>query len=516
MQSSLAHTVRSRLATTTSATRHLAFGGQLQQRLPRLGSSLASRLFTSESANPPLSFPCVDKLAERTRQLVDTSGPEPAYDKIVSGYKVFEHSQPFYTDHGGALPSFKIAYETWGTLDPVKKDNAILVHTGLSASSHARSHELNTKPGWWEDFIGPGKALDTNEFFVICTNVLGGCYGSTGPSSIDPLSSSRDRYATRFPILTIGDMVRAQFHLLDSLGIQKLHASVGASMGGMQSLYAATMFPERVSRFISISAAARSHPYSIAMRHVQRQVLMTDPNWNKGFYYQQGQAPPHAGMKLAREIATISYRSGPEWELRFGRKRTDPDAAPAMCADFAIESYLDHQGERFCLQYDPNSLLYISKAMDMFDMSKSTQDALAAKRDARAVLGFNVSQTDSENAATAATAASCNVDSLSNKASSAPSRLAPSDEARRARHLEEELEDLIAGLATAQQPALVLGVQSDLLFPISQQREIAQALRRAGNNNVTFYELDAMFGHDTFLIDRVNVGAAVKGHLENF
>ncbi|KAG1072144.1 hypothetical protein G6F42_025944 [Rhizopus arrhizus] len=184
---------------------------------------------TATSSNPPLSFPCIDKLNSRTMEL--DSGPEPSYDNIVTGYEKFEYPHPFLLDHGGILPKFDIAYETWGTLNE-KKDNAILIHTGLSASSHAKSHAKNTKPGWWEDFIGPGANIDTNKFFVICTNAIGGCYGSTGPSSIDPADG--DRYATRFPIVTIFDMIRAQFKLLDHLGIEKLHASVGSSMGGMQ------------------------------------------------------------------------------------------------------------------------------------------------------------------------------------------------------------------------------------------------------------------------------------------
>lgn len=183
----------------------------------------------STSSNPPMSFPCIDKLNSRTAEL--DNGPEPSYDKVVTGYETFEYPHPFLLDHGGILPKFDIAYETWGQLNE-RRDNAILIHTGLSASSHAKSHAKNTKPGWWEGFIGPGLYIDTNKFFVICTNVIGGCYGSTGPSSIDPADG--ERYATRFPILTIFDMVRAQFLLLDHLGIDKLHASVGSSMGGMQ------------------------------------------------------------------------------------------------------------------------------------------------------------------------------------------------------------------------------------------------------------------------------------------
>jgi homoserine O-acetyltransferase len=171
-------------------------------------------------------------------------------------------------DWGGVLPSFDVAYEAWGTLNG-SRTNAILLHTGLSASSHAHSTPENPKLGWWEKFIGPGKPLDTNKYFVICTNVIGGCYGSTGPSSKDPANGQR--YATRFPILTMEDMVRAQFRLLDHLGVEKLYASVGSSMGGMQSLAAGVLFPERVARVASISGCARSHPYSIAMRHTQRQ-----------------------------------------------------------------------------------------------------------------------------------------------------------------------------------------------------------------------------------------------------
>lgn len=225
----------------------------------------------SESLNPALSFPCLDALESKSAKLSkrSTEGPEPSY---TSGHtEVFHSDQPILLDWGGILPQFDIAYETWGSLNK-DRSNAILLHTGLSASSHAHSTESNPKPGWWERFIGPDKPLDTNKYFVICTNVLGGCYGSTGPSSIDP--SSGERFATRFPILTMEDMVRAQFRLLDSLRIQKLYASVGSSMGGMQSLAAGNLFPERVGRIVSISGCARSHPYSIAMRHTQRQGMV--------------------------------------------------------------------------------------------------------------------------------------------------------------------------------------------------------------------------------------------------
>lgn len=236
---------------------------------------------TAPTANPPLSFPCLDALDSKTQKLTkqkrSLSGPEPSY--ATGEHETFHSDEPILLDWGGVLPSFDIAYETWGTLN-ADKSNAILLHTGLSASSHAKSTAKNSKTGWWERFIGPGAPLDTDKYFVICTNVLGGCYGSTGPSSVDPLikdnkdnsaEAEKQRYATRFPILTMQDMVRAQFRLLDWIGIKKLYASVGSSMGGMQSLAASVLEPDRVGKLVSISGCARSHPYSIAMRHTQRQ-----------------------------------------------------------------------------------------------------------------------------------------------------------------------------------------------------------------------------------------------------
>lgn len=211
---------------------------------------------TSDPLNAAMEFPCLDAQEEKTASLQSrslNSGPEPSY--TTGTHLLFQSSDPFLLDWGGILPSFNIAYETWGTLNQ-DKSNAILIHTGLSASSHAHSTSTNPKPGWWEKFIGPNAPLDTNKYFVICTNVLGGCYGSTGPSSLDP--STGKRYATRFPILTLDDMVRAQARLLDYLSINKLYASVGASMGGMQSLAFGIHFPTRVNKIVSISGCARS------------------------------------------------------------------------------------------------------------------------------------------------------------------------------------------------------------------------------------------------------------------
>ncbi|OTA08650.1 hypothetical protein A9Z42_0003750 [Trichoderma parareesei] len=438
--------------------------------------------------------------------------------------QTFYCDSPLLLDWGGLLPSFTIAYETWGRLN-ADGSNAILLHTGLSASSHARSNAANPAPGWWEKFIGPGCPLDTDRYHVICTNVIGGCYGSTGPSSIDPANG--ETYATRFPILTLHDMVRAQFRLLDHLGIDRLYASVGSSMGGMQSLAAATLFPERVARVASISGCARSHPYSIAMRHTQRQVLMMDPNWNRGFYY--GRVPPHAGMKLAREIATVTYRSGPEWEQRFGRRRADPSKPPALCPDFLIETYLDHAGEKWCLNYDANSLLYISKAMDLFDLGYENQMAPLTRRIARenSFAPYDASsspqcsltlpsepyqeQPDSSSSSSSSSSSLQGTTTSDNNAegSSAPP---PNPSSYR------PPEDLIKGLSPLRDiPTLVMGVASDILFPAWQQREIAEALRLGGNRSVTHVELSeetSLFGHDTFLLDLKNVGGNLRLFLD--
>ncbi|MCS5637414.1 MAG: homoserine O-acetyltransferase [Myxococcota bacterium] len=375
------------------------------------------------------------------------AGPEPQYEKVVSGYETFHSDRAFECEWGGVLPQIDLAWESWGELSP-GRDNAILLHTGLSASSHARSQPLNPNPGWWEDMVGPGLAIDTDRYFVICTNLIGGCYGSTGPSSID--ATSGNPYATDFPILTVRDMVRAQLLLLDELGIETLYASVGASLGGMQSLMLSALAPGRVQRVVSISAAACSHPQSIAMRFVQRQAVMADPDWREGRYY--GKSFPHRGLRVAREMGTLTYRSGPEWMERFGRQRP-ADEPPRLDEDFQVESYLAYQGDKFCLQYDPNSYLYISKAMDLFDIRDRIED--------------------------------------SNPGAGAVD---------------------LPGISAIRSPTLVIGVKSDILFPVWQQRELAQLLEQA-RVPVTYVELDSPYGHDTFLIEIEAVGAALRSHL---
>ena len=279
-------------------------------------------------------------------------------------------------------------------------------------------------------------------------------------------------------------------------------------MGGMQSLAAGVLFPERVGRIASISGCARSHPYSIAMRHTQRQVLMMDPKWNRGFYYNS--IPPHAGMKLAREIATVTYRSGPEWEQRFGRRRADPSKKPALCPDFLIETYLDHAGEKFSLEYDANSLLYVSKAMDLFDLGASNQSASSTRRAAHAQQSRTGSNNEKE-------AALCTLTLPDSPYEEQPESNAPTNLNEVTTQSSAPPEDLIKGLKSLRNhPALIMGVASDILFPAWQQREIAETLRRGGNKNVTHVELGedlSLFGHDSFLLDLEHIGGNLRKFL---
>ncbi|TFK43678.1 Alpha/Beta hydrolase protein [Crucibulum laeve] len=506
-----------RTAAQSSIARARARPSTIIYAVTRASSSTPRRAATncppssSTSPNHP-HFPCVDAHAARESRLMaafsqqtapapqDETGPEVPYARPnPKSYNVYHHPHPLpLTYSPEPLPSFDIAYETWGTLSPAK-DNVILLHTGLSASSHAASTPTNPADGWWEKFIGPGKALDTDQFFIICTNVLGGCYGSTGPSSIEPATGKP--WATRFPVISVFDMVRAQFCLLDHLGVHKLYASVGCSMGAMQSLAAGWLHPERVGKLVSISGTARSSPSSVAMRFAQRSVLMADPNWNNGFYYDG--LPPHTGMKLARQIATITYRSGPEWDQRFGRQmRPLPESEapsngprpPALCPDFLIETYLDHQGESFCLKYDANSLIYISKAMDLFDMTDSALKSLQLRPSKRHTSTYP--------------------EHHPNPGTQQPHKTSHSKSHPPPVNPPPHLSDLAKGMAPlAHIPTLVLGVQSDILFTVEQQREVADALRMGGNENVSYYELGGVWGHDTFLIDVLNVGGAIRGFL---
>ncbi|VWX60754.1 homoserine O-acetyltransferase MetX [Sphingorhabdus sp. 109] len=282
---------------------------------------------------------------------------------------------PLPLDSGAELAPVDIAYETYGTLN-ADASNAILICHALTGDQYVASkHPLTGKDGWWIRMVGPGKPVDTERHFVICANVIGSCLGSSGPATVNPAT---DRpWGMDFPVLTIGDMVRAQAMLLDHLGIRRLHAVVGGSMGGMQAVSWAALFPERVKSAVIIASAARHSAQNIAFHEVGRQAIMADPRWRGGDYYADDD-PPSSGLAVARMAAHITYLSEAGLTEKFGRRLQDRDAKTfGFDADFQVESYLRHQGISFVDRFDANSYLYITRAMDYFDLAEAHGGALA-------------------------------------------------------------------------------------------------------------------------------------------
>lgn len=278
-----------------------------------------------------------------------------------------EEEDHLVLDSGKNFGPITVAYETYGTLNP-DKDNAILVCHALSGDAHAAGFHADNdrKPGWWEDMIGPGKAFDTNIYFVICSNVLGGCVGTTGPSSINPRTGKP--YGMEFPVVTIGDMVKVQKKLVDHLGIEKLLAVTGGSMGGMQALEWSLRFPNSVRSAIIIASTACLSAQSIAFDAVGRNAITSDPNWQGGNYY--GGEIPARGLSIARMIGHITYLSDRSMHEKFGRKlQSSAKFNFDFSSEFQVESYLDYQGTKFVERFDANSYLYVTKAMDYFDVA---------------------------------------------------------------------------------------------------------------------------------------------------
>jgi len=274
---------------------------------------------------------------------------------------------PLPLDSGAMLAPVEIAYETYGHLNAAG-DNAILVCHALTGDQYvASTHPMTGKPGWWWRMVGPDKPIDPARHFIICANVLGSCMGSSGPASID--AATGHQYAMRFPVITVGDMVRAQAMLLDHLGVGRLAAVVGGSMGGMQALAWPTLFPDRMRSVLAIATAARHSAQNIAFHEVGRQAIMADPHWAGGDYY--GGEPPSAGLAVARMAAHITYLSEAGLTEKFGRRLQGRDEKTfGFDADFQVESYLRHQGLSFVDRFDANSYLYITRAMDYFDLAE--------------------------------------------------------------------------------------------------------------------------------------------------
>lgn len=275
---------------------------------------------------------------------------------------------PLPLDCGTSLKGIDIAFQTWGTLN-ADKSNAILVCHALTGDHFvAGTHPITGKPGWWENVVGPGKVINTDHYFVICSNILGGCMGSTGLQSKNP--ETGELWGRNFPVITIGDMVRAQKRLIEHLEIDKLFAVVGGSMGGMQVLEWACQFPDHVFAAVPIATAARHSAQNIAFHEVGRQAIMADPDWRKGDYLAQG-CYPHRGLAVARMAAHITYLSEAALTRKFGRNLQDRDKVTyGFDADFQVESYLRHQGSSFVDRFDANSYLFITRAMDYFDLAE--------------------------------------------------------------------------------------------------------------------------------------------------
>ena len=364
--------------------------------------------------------------------------------------RYFELSSPFAMKRGGTLVGARLAYETWGTLNAAR-DNAIVILTGLSPSAHAAANAIDPTPGWWEEMLGPGKPIDTNRWFAICVNSLGSCKGSTGPASVDPVTGNV--YKLTFPELTLEDAGNSAFELVRGLGIEHLACLIGNSMGGMSALGWLVNHPGSVRAHVSISTAPQAQPFAIAIRSLQREAIRLDHNWNDGNYDDANY--PEAGMSIARKLGVITYRSAMEWVGRFARIRLDAEARPdddPFGVEFQVESYLAGHARRFVRSFDPNCYLYLSRASDWFDVSEYSGAEAGHGSVAIALKRIDVER------------------------------------------------------------ALVIGVSTDILFPLSQQEEIADGLRAAGAH-VDFVALDSPQGHDAFLVDIPRFGAAIAAFL---
>ncbi|GGA18562.1 homoserine O-acetyltransferase MetX [Dyella nitratireducens] len=356
----------------------------------------------------------------------------------------FNLPSPFAMKRGGSLHGARIAYETWGSLNAAR-DNAVLILTGLSPSAHAASNAHDPSHGWWEGMLGPGKAIDTNRWFVICVNSLGSDKGSTCPASLDPATG--EPYRLSFPDLSLEDVANAAHGLVKSLGIEQLACLIGCSMGGMSALGYMVLHPNSVRTHISVDTAPQAQPFAIAIRSLQREAIRLDADWNGGQY--DDERYPDIGMSIARKLGVITYRSAMEWNGRFARIRLDPEQREEQPFgfEFQVESYLESHARRFVRTFDPNSYLYLSRASDWFDIAEYGNGSV--------------------------------LEGL--------------------KHIRIE-------------QALVIGVSTDILFPLEQQEQIAEGLEAAGAK-VEFVALDSPQGHDAFLVDIENYSRAIGGFL---
>lgn len=376
---------------------------------------------------------------------------------IAPGTRFIALPTPFPMRRGGALREARLAFETWGTLSAAR-DNAVLILPGLSPNAHAASHTGNPAEGWWEGMLGPGKPIDTDRWFVVCVNPLGSCKGSTGAASPHP--DDGQPYRLRFPDLSIEDGADAAAHLIRALGIERLHTAIGNSMGGMSALALLLRHPGITRRHINISGAARSLPFSIAIRSLQREAIRLDPHWAEGRYTDARY--PESGMRMARKLGVVTYRSAMEWDGRFGRVKFEAECREddPFGPEFEVERYLEGHARRFVRHFDPNAYLYLSRSMDWFDAADYAPGATRGDGG-------------------------------------------------------DEDGKVLAALATVRlEKALAIGVHTDILFPLQQQEQIAEGLR-AGGADSHFLPLPSPQGHDAFLVDLARFGPAVGDFLHS-
>jgi len=300
----------------------------------------------------------------------------PSYKEVeIGNIAILAKDKPLRLDCGRDISSFPLAYQTYGKLN-TDKSNALLLCHGLTGDQYvAGIHPVTGKPGWWESLVGPGKIFDTNLYFIICSNVLGGCLGSFGPKSINP--ETGQPYNLDFPVITIADMVRAQKLLMDDLGVEQIFAIIGGSMGGMLTLEWAAKYPDMVYAAVPIATSARHTAQNIAFHEIGRQAIMADPDWCKGSYINENKFPAK-GLAVARMTAHVTYLSENALHRKFGRQLQDRKAVSyGFEADFQVESYLRHQGYSFVERFDPNAYLYITRAMDYFDLAAEYDGVLA-------------------------------------------------------------------------------------------------------------------------------------------
>ncbi|MFA0923349.1 homoserine O-acetyltransferase MetX [Xanthomonas fragariae] len=382
---------------------------------------------------------------------------------------------PFPMKRGGVLHQAHLAYETWGRL-AADRSNAVLIVTGLSPDAHAAANQANPEPGWWEAMVGPGKPIDTSRWFVVCVNSLGSCKGSTGPASVDP--STGKLYRLTFPELSIEDIADAAADVVRASGIEQLACLIGNSMGGMTALALLLRHPGIARSHINISGSAQALPFSIAIRSLQREAIRLDPHWNGGHY--DDSRYPESGMRMARKLGVITYRSALEWDGRFGRVRLDSEQAAddPFGLEFQVESYLEGHARRFVRFFDPNCYLYLSRSMDWFDVAEHVDK-------------------------TPATDASVDDKQADGSCIAVRQDTGVSTEAA-----------VLAGLAQIRiARALAIGANTDILFPVQQQEQIAEGLR-AGGADARFLGLDSPQGHDAFLVDFARFGPAVRTFLD--